>query len=83
MKFQKISLTKKIGMCVLAFSLVFVPVAFGADPGAQGNPGPAGTEGLTEMQIAALAAATIAGVAILVTSLSDGDAKPTAQHVPK
>ncbi|MBA3029781.1 MAG: hypothetical protein FP816_13385 [Desulfobacteraceae bacterium] len=79
---KRIGLAEKIGICVLVFSLLFIPVAFAADPGAQGNPGPAGTEGLTEMQIAALAAATIAGVALLVTSMSDSDAKPTANHQP-
>ena len=79
---KRMGLTEKIGIFVLVFSLVFIPVAFASDPGAQGNPGPGGTEGLTEMQIAALAAATIAGVAVLVTSMSDSDTKPTATHQP-
>jgi hypothetical protein len=83
MKFKKISLAKKIGICVLVFSLAFTPAVFGADPGAQGNPGPAGTEGLSEAQIAALAAATIAGVAVIATALADGDEKPSAEHTPK
>lgn len=80
MKVKKIGLTEKIGIMILAFSLIFVPAAFGAEPGAQGNPGPGGTEGLSEMQVAAIAAAAIAGIAILATSLTDNDTQPTATH---
>jgi hypothetical protein len=83
MTVKKFSLAEKIGIIVLAFSLIFVPVAFAAEPSAQGNPGPGGTEGLSELQVAAIAAAAIAGIVILATSLTDSDTQPTATHQAK
>ena len=79
-------LVGKIGIFALLLTFIFVPVAthnvLAAEEGAQGNPGPAGTSTLSEAQLAALAAASLVGFALVASSLTDDDENPTAEHTP-
>jgi hypothetical protein len=76
------TITRKIGMFVLLLAVMMIPVtsSMAAEPGAQGNPGPGGATILTEAQLAALAAASLVGFALVANTLTEDDSNATASH---